>query len=87
MPPIVWESRLDEEDGIKLENNQLSFTKSGTFQIRATYRGKHSEWISVKSLPKKALTTLTISDDTQPATLESFIYNDQGSPKRLIYLN
>lgn len=81
--PIVWESRLDEEDGIKLENNQLSFTKSGTFQIRATYRGKHSGWISVKALPRKALTTLTISDDTQPATLESFIYNDQGSPKEI----
>ena len=30
--PIVWESRLDEEDGIKLENNQLSFTKGGTFR-------------------------------------------------------
>ena len=64
-------------------NNQLSFTKSGTFQIRATYRGKYSEWISVKALPKKALTTLTISDDTQPATLESFIYNDQGTPKEI----
>ena len=78
--PIVWEARLDEEDGIKLENNRVSFTKEGTYQIRATYRGKHSEWISVKALPEKALTTLKISDDTKPATLESFIFKDKGTP-------
>ena len=73
--PIVWEARLDEEDGIKLENNQISFTKEGTFQIRATYRGKHSDWITVKALPKKEFTTIKISDDTNPATLESFIFD------------
>ena len=78
--PIVWEARLDEEDGIKLENNRVSFTKEGTYQIRATYRGKHSEWISVKALPAKELTTLKISDDTKPATLESFIFKDEGTP-------
>lgn len=78
--PIDWESRLDEEDGIKLEKNQLSFTKSGTFQIRATYRGKHSEWITVKVLPQKEMSTLKISDNTKPATLESFIYKDEGTP-------
>lgn len=58
----------------------VSFTKEGTYQIRATYRGKHSEWISVKALPEKALTTLKISDDTKPATLESFIFKDKGTP-------
>ena len=77
--PIVWESRLDEEDGIKLDNNKVSFTKSGSFQIRATYHGKHSDWITVKVLPKKALSTLKISDETKPATLESFIYKDKDT--------
>ena len=48
--------------------------------IRFGQPTEHSEWISVKALPEKALTTLKISDDTKPATLESFIFKDKGTP-------
>lgn len=81
--PIQWESKLDEEDGIHIENNQLSFTKAGKYQIRATYRGKHSDWITVEALPEKTLSALTISDNTKPATLESFIYKDKGTNEEI----
>lgn len=78
--PIEWQSRLDEEDGIKLEGNNLSFTKPGEYQIRATYHGQYSDWITVEALPARKLDKITISDETEPKTLEPFIFGDKTTP-------
>lgn len=78
--PIVWQSRLDENDGIILNNNELSFTEAGKFQIRASYRGQYSDWITVEALPERELDKITISDVTEPKTLETFIFGDENAP-------
>ena len=75
--PIEWQSRLDANDGIVLENNNLSFTEPGEYQIRATYRGKYSDWITVKAIPARELSSIQISDKTEPQTLETFIFGDK----------
>lgn len=78
--PIEWQSRLDADDGIVLEGNKLSFTKPGEYQIRAAYHGKNSDWITVKALPARELDKITISDVTEPKTLETFIFGDENAP-------
>ena len=76
--PIEWQSRLDANDGIVLEDNKLSFTEPGEYQIRATYRGKYSDWITVKAIPARKLNSIQISDKTEPKTLETFTFGDKA---------
>lgn len=78
---ITWETQLDEADGIKLNGNILSFTKSGEFKIRAVYQGIYSDWVTIKVLPERKLDSLEITDDTE--ILSSFIYNDPDTPNNI----
>lgn len=81
--PIEWQSRLDADDGIVLKDNELSFTKPGEYQIRAAYHGQYSDWITVEALPARALDKITISDETDPKTLESFVFGDENAPTEI----
>lgn len=58
--PVVWDAR--ELNGIKVENNQISFTQAGTYHIRATTGGVRSGWYEVTALPARELTTITIPE-------------------------
>ena len=58
--PIVWEAKEMPSDGIKVENNRISFVKEGTFHIRAKTGNVYSEWYEVKALPARKLNTIDI---------------------------
>ena len=60
--PIVWDAKELEEKGIKVENNQISFTKEGTFHVRATTGKVRTDWYEVTALPARKLTTIAIPE-------------------------
>lgn len=74
--PLHWEAQLDDEDGVVMSDDEVSFTQDGTFKFRATYRGKYSDWIEIKVLPKRALASLVIEDNNDPALLADYILHD-----------
>jgi hypothetical protein len=67
--PVVWEAQEASWRGITVLDNQLNLTNTGTFHVRARCGDKYSSWIEVTSLPARQLHALTISDQTDPATL------------------
>ncbi len=90
---ITWEAQKGEQDGIILEDNRLSFTKAGTYKIRAVYgyssinTNPYSDWIEVTALPEKKLDVLTIKDTTSPATLSDIILGDGKESVNLGWLS
>lgn len=66
---IIWEAKELPVRGINITNNLLSFTKEGTFHIRARYGDIYSEWVEIQVIPDPALNKLTITDNTKPSIL------------------
>ncbi|MGN8896470.1 S-layer homology domain-containing protein [Flavonifractor sp. HCP28S3_F3] len=60
--PVVWEAKELASKGIKVEDNQISFTKEGTFHVRAKTGTVYSEWVEVTALPARELTTIQIPE-------------------------
>ena len=69
--PVVWEAKELASKGIKVEDNQISFTKEGTFHVRATTGKVQSGWYEVKALPARELAVIQIPDTAD------FDYKDQ----------
>ena len=42
--PVVWDAQELPTDGITVKNNQISFTKEGTFHVRAKTGEVFSDW-------------------------------------------
>ena len=61
--PVVWEAKELETKGIKVEDNQISFTKEGTFQVRAKTGNVYSDWYEVTALPARKLAAIQIPVD------------------------
>lgn len=70
---VVWEAQERPDRGISIVNNQLTFTKEGTFHIRAIYENLVSDWVEVKALAAPALKNLTITDNTRPSVLKPIL--------------
>ncbi len=66
---MTWDAKELEREGIKIDNNNLTFTKAGTFHIRASSGSVSSEWLTVTARPARELDTLTIADNTSPSVL------------------
>lgn len=60
--PIEWDAQELESDGITVKNNQISFTKEGTFHVRAKTGKVYSNWYKVTALPARKLTTIAIPE-------------------------
>ena len=60
--PVVWDAQELPTDGITVKNNQISFTKEGTFHVRAKTGEVFSDWYEVTALPARKLTTITIPE-------------------------
>lgn len=60
--PIEWDAEDLVSDGITVENNQISFTKEGTFRVRAKTGEVYSDWYEVTALPARELTTIAIPE-------------------------
>ena len=64
--PVVWDRQELESRGIKVEDNQISFTEEGTFHVRAIIEtgGKtvYSDWYEVTALPARKLSVVQIPD-------------------------
>ena len=69
--PVVWDAQETEDMGIKVEDNQISFTQEGTFHVRATTGKVQSGWYEVKALPARELAVIQIPDTAD------FDYKDQ----------
>lgn len=69
--PVVWEAKELASKGIKVEDNMISFTKEGTFHIRAKTGNVYSEWVEVTALPARALSVIQIPETA------SFDYKNQ----------
>ena len=69
--PVVWEAKELAPKGIKVEDNQISFTQEGTFHVRATTGKVQSGWYEVKALPARELAVIQIPDTAD------FDYKDQ----------
>ena len=69
--PVVWDAKELESKGIKVEDNQISFTQEGTFHVRATTGKVQSGWYEVKALPARELAVIQIPDTAD------FDYKDQ----------
>lgn len=46
--PVIWETSETQGNGIKIANNQLTASATGTYQIRAKYENLVSDWITVQ---------------------------------------
>ncbi len=68
--PVMWEAKELESKGVLVENGQISFTKEGTFHIRATVDGIYSDWYEVSALPARVLAAIEI-----PTTMELDYYS------------
>lgn len=60
--PVVWEAKELVTKGIKVADNMISFTKEGTFHIRAKTGNVYSEWVEVTALPARELAVIQIPD-------------------------
>ena len=64
--PVEWEAQLLPSRGIKIEENQISFTKAGTFKVRAKIvtenKTVYSDWYTVNALPARKLSVIQIPD-------------------------
>lgn len=64
--PVIWEQQELASDGITVENNKISFTKEGTFHVRAIVgTGANqikSDWYEVTALPARALNSIVIPE-------------------------
>lgn len=64
--PVIWDQQELGSDGITVANNNISFTKEGTFHVRAIVgTGANqikSDWYEVTALPARALNSIVIPD-------------------------
>lgn len=64
--PVIWDQQELSSDGITVANNNISFTKEGTFHVRAIVgTGANqikSDWYEVTALPARALNSIVIPD-------------------------
>lgn len=64
--PVIWDQQELASDGITVANNKISFTKEGTFHVRAIVgTGANqikSDWYEVTALPARALNSIVIPD-------------------------
>ena len=60
--PVVWEAKELASKGILVKDNQISFTKEGTFHIRAKSGNVYSEWVEVTALPARELSVIQIPE-------------------------
>ncbi len=58
--PIVWEAKEMPSEGVVIENDRISFTKAGTFHVRAKTGKVYSDWYEVTALPARKLNTIEI---------------------------
>jgi len=89
---LTWEAKELPSRGIVVEDNKVSFTKAGTFHIRASSGGVQSEWIEVTALPARVLNSLEIADNNSPSILNADIKNgpaviDLEDPTNFITVN
>ena len=55
---VTWQKK--EKNGITLDGNMVSFTKPGTYHVRAKANGRKSDWVAVTAKIKPAsISTLT----------------------------
>lgn len=69
--PVVWDAQETPQMGIEVEDNQISFTKEGTFHVRATTGNVQSGWYAVTALPARKLAVIQIPNQA------SFDYQNQ----------
>lgn len=56
--PITWEAK--PADGIELTaGGDVTFTKEGTYSVRAACSGQYSDWVSITAEPARALSEIT----------------------------
>ncbi len=60
--PVVWDAQELENKGVKIEDNQISFTQEGTFHVRATSGQTRSGWYEVAALPARKLASIVIPE-------------------------
>ena len=60
--PVEWDAKELPRKGILVENNQIRFTRPGTYHIRATAGDVRSDWFQVTALPERKLTTILIPE-------------------------
>ncbi len=64
--PVIWDQQELGSDGITVASNNISFTKEGTFHVRAIVgTGANqikSDWYEVTALPARALNSIVIPD-------------------------
>ena len=64
--PVIWDQQELASDGITVASNKISFTKEGTFHVRAIVgTGANqikSDWYEVTALPARALNSIVIPD-------------------------
>ena len=60
--PVVWDAQETEGMGIKVEDNQISFTQEGPFHVRATTGKVQSRWYKVTALPARELAVIEIPE-------------------------
>lgn len=59
---VTWDAQELPNAGITVKDNKVSFTKAGTFHVRARSGNVYSDWYEVTALPPRALTTISIPE-------------------------
>lgn len=59
---VTWDAKELPSEGVTVENNQISFTKAGTFHVGASSGSVHSGYYEVTALPPRTLTTISIPE-------------------------
>ena len=59
---VTWEAQELESAGILVADNQISFTKEGTFHIRARVGDVYSDWIEVTALPAREMASIAVPE-------------------------
>ncbi|MDR3070949.1 MAG: aerolysin family beta-barrel pore-forming toxin, partial [Propionibacteriaceae bacterium] len=57
--PVTWEAKELPSRGVLVDNNKISFSKAGTFHVRAVIGNLVSEWVSVEAAEPVELQSVT----------------------------
>jgi len=92
--PVVWEAMELPSKGIEITGNQLTFSKSGLFHIRAVCGTLYSPWVEVKAMAPSDFKSEETPIDPEPnvkslKASQKTVYMPKGSraslPKVAVY--
>ncbi|MGI6499950.1 MAG: hypothetical protein ACOX1S_03555 [Anaerostipes sp.] len=69
--PVTWKAQ--DLDGISIQDNQISFTKPGTYKIKACIDTQASDWVEVTALEERKLEKITL-----PTTMNLDLSNQKS---------